>query len=255
MPTLRVGGSELFYVRTRGDRLPVVLVHGAGGDHLVWPPALRRLPGRAVYALDLPGHGRSRGEGRERIEDYVADLLGFLDSTGVERAVLVGHSMGGAIVQQTALTAPGRVAGLALLGCGARLRVSDTLLEGLEQDLERTCQLISEWSWGTAADPALVARGLRLMKAAGPQTLRGDFLACDRFDVRERVAEIGVHTCVLTGSEDRMTPPRLGQWLADHIPGARFSLVPAAGHMLMLERPLEVAEELETFLEELSTPC
>jgi len=252
--SVRVADRTLSYAVVRRAGPPVVLIHGAGGNRLVWPAALRRLPGATVYALDLPGHGRSGGAGRERIGDYAADLVGFLDGVGEERAVLIGHSMGGAIAQTVALTAPERVSGLVLLSTGARLKVSPSILEGLQRDFRAVVRLTAEWAWGPGADPALVAEGQRAMEETGPQVLLGDFLACDRFDVRERVGEIRAPTLVATGSEDRMTPPRFGRWLADNIPGARFLLVEGAGHFLMLERPREVAAAVEAFLRGLPAP-
>lgn len=241
MPWVRAGQDDLFYVVSRGEGPAVVLVHGAGGSHLHWPGPLRRLPDVRVYALDLPGHGRSGGEGREYVEAYAADVVGFLDALGLEAAILIGHSMGGAIVQRVALDEPRRVAGLVLVGTGARLRVAPALLEGLEQDFPAVVRLMAEWAWGPGADATLIAEGQRLMEEAGPQVLQRDFLACDRFDVRQDVGRITAPTLVITGSEDRMTPPRFGQWLADHIPAAQFCLVAGAGHMVALERPQEVA--------------
>ena len=70
MPTVTVSGETLHYQihhgGTRPDGPPLVLVHGAGGNLMHWPGALRRLPGRTVYALDLPGHGKSGGAGGRR---------------------------------------------------------------------------------------------------------------------------------------------------------------------------------------------
>ncbi|HIQ00615.1 MAG TPA: alpha/beta fold hydrolase [Anaerolineales bacterium] len=248
MPNVHVRGTRVFYAVSRGEGPAVVLIHGAGGSRLHWPASLRRLSDACVYALDLPGHGRSGGRGRERIEDYAGDVVGFLDAVGVERAVLVGHSMGGGVAQAVALTAPGRVSALVLLSTGARLRVAPAVLEGLGRDFAGTIRQVAEWAWGPGADPALVAEGRRLMEEAGPRVLLGDFLACDRFDVRDRVGKIAAPTLVVTGSEDQMTPPRFGRWLADRIPDARFSLVEGAGHMLALERPAEVAAMVEGWL-------
>jgi len=81
-----------------------------------------------------------------------------------------------------------------------------------------------------------------------PRVVWGDFAACDRFDIRERVGEITAPTLVITGSEDRMTPPKFGQWLAERIPGARFVLVEGAGHMVMLEKPDQVASAVREWL-------
>jgi len=248
MPTLTVGGSALHYTVHQDGTPVVVLIHGAGGSHLAWPPALRRLPGVTTYALDLPGHGRSTGPGRERVEDYVVDLLSFLDGLGIDRVALVGHSMGGAVAQMTALTAPERAAALVLIGTAARLHVAPAILEGIRHDFEQTVHLISQWAWEPGADPTWVARGEEMMIQTGPQVLLGDFLACDRFDVRNRVTEIASPALVLAGSEDRMTPPRFAQWLAERLPQGEFHLIEGAGHMLALERPHEVQEAVSAFL-------
>ncbi len=248
MPLVQVGGQTLFYTVNGRGGPALILIHGAGGSHLHWPAALRRMPGATVYAIDLPGHGRSEGPGRERIEDYVADIVRFMDAVGIPRGVLVGHSMGGAIAQMTALTAPERVAGLVLVGTGARLRVAPALLDGILQDARGALALITEWAWGPEADPAMVARGRQMMAGVNPQVVWGDFVACDRFDIRERVGEITAPTLVITGSEDRMTPPRFGQWLAERIPGARFVLVEGTGHMVMLEKPDQVASAVREWL-------
>ncbi len=248
MPFAQIGEQALFYTVSGRGGPALILIHGAGGNHLHWPAALRRMPGATVYAVDLPGHGRSEGPGRERIEDYAADIIRFMDAVGVARGVLVGHSMGGAIAQMTALTAPERVAGLVLVGTGARLRVAPALLDGILQDARGALALITDWAWGPEADPTLVARGRQMMARTNPQVVWGDFAACDRFDVRERVGEITAPTLVITGSEDRMTPPRFGQWLAERIPDARFVLVEGAGHMVMLEKPDQVASAVREWL-------
>jgi len=248
MPFAQIGEQALFYTVSRRGGPALILIHGAGGSHLHWPAALRRMPGATVYAVDLPGHGRSEGPGREHIEDYVADIVRFMDAVGVSRGVLVGHSMGGAIAQMTALMAPERVAGLVLVGTGARLRVAPALLDGILQDARGALALITEWAWGPEADPAMVARGRQMMARVNPRVVWGDFAACDRFDIRERVEEITAPTLVITGSEDRMTLPRFGQWLAERIPGARFVLVEGAGHMVMLEKPDQVASAVREWL-------
>jgi len=251
MPYVTIAGNRMFYAVHREEGPAVVLIPGAGENHLLWPSALRRLPNATVYAIDLPGHGRSETWGQEFIEDYAADVVKFVDAVGVERAVLMGHSMGGAVAQMIALTAPERVAGLVLLATGARLRVAPLILEGLQKDFEATILQIGAWAWGPDADQRQVALSRQAAIETGPYVMLGDFVACERFDVRERLGEIRVPTLVMTGSEDRMTPPKLGQYLAEQIPGARFILVPGAGHMLMLEKPRRVAKAVREFLNEL----
>ncbi len=79
------------------DGRVLLLIHGAGGDHLVWPKEIQRLPGTAVYNLDLPGHGRSAGAGRSSVDDYADVVQEFMELLALQDVTIVGHSMGGAI--------------------------------------------------------------------------------------------------------------------------------------------------------------
>lgn len=251
MPFVETRNVRIFYTVGGQRGKDLILIHGAGGNHLHWPAALRRLPGARVYAIDLPGHGRSDGPGRTAIEDYADDVVGFMDGVGLGQAILVGHSMGGAIAQTVALRYPERVAGLVLIGTGARLRVSPLLLEGILQNFQGVLDLMDEWAWGPGTPPELVERGRRMMARVAPQVLWGDFAACDRFDVRDQVGEIRAPTLAITGSEDRMTPPKFGLWLQEHIPNAHFVQIDGAGHMVMLEKPEQVAALVRKWLETL----
>src|SRR5512139_941434 len=130
MPYLDLDGERSYYAvhRNQADGASVLLIHGAGENHLVWPIGLRRLPGSIVYAIDLPGHGKSAGMGRSTIADYAAWIVSFLDALHIPAAVFIGHSMGGAIAQQLALTYPDRTTALVLAATGAKLRVAPQLL-------------------------------------------------------------------------------------------------------------------------------
>jgi pimeloyl-ACP methyl ester carboxylesterase len=254
MPYAQTDDRRLFYTRTPGqipDAPTLILLHGAGGSHLHWPAGLRRLPGATVYALDLPGHSRSDGPGCETIADYVAALIGFLDATGTERAVLVGHSMGGAIAQMTALTFPERVAGLVLVGTGARLRVAPAVLEGVLHEFEGTADLITRWSWAEGVPRDMVRLGRQALSETPPEVLHGDFVACDAFDVMARLGEVRAPTLVVAGTADRLTPHKYGAYLAEHIPDARLVTVEGGGHMMALEQPSVVIQAVIEFIKEL----
>jgi pimeloyl-ACP methyl ester carboxylesterase len=243
--------GRIWYAQNRPptpDRPPLILIHGAGGDHLHWPPELRRISGRSVLALDLPGHGRSDGPGRGRIEDYAADVAGFLEALGVTRAVLGGHSMGGAIAQMIALDHPERVAGLVLIGTGAKLRVAPALLDVILTDSEAVLTLMADWAFGPAAPAELKELGTKAMGETEPAVLHGDFTACDLFDIRDRLAEIRVPTLVIGGTADKMMPLRFSRYLADQISGAQLEILEGAGHMMALEQPAGVVAAVTEFL-------
>lgn len=251
MSYVTIASEKIFYTQHQGDpegQHSLVLIHGAGESRLHWLPGLRRLEGVDAYALDLPGHGRSGGRGRDSIAAYRDLLAAFLDTLGLERAVLVGHSMGGAIALSFALRFPHRVEGMVLVGSGARLRVLPAILEEILKDFDSTVEFICGYAYGPGASEELKKQGLEWMKQVSPEVLHGDFVACDAFDVMERLGEIQVPTLVICGTEDRLTPPRYSTYLRDHIPEAQLVLVEGAGHMVMLERPEEVEEAVARFL-------
>ena len=233
-----------------GEIPPLVFVHGAGGNHLHWPPGLRRLSGVRCLALDLAGHGQSPDEGEVSIDDHVRRLDEWRCELGLERAFLAGHSMGSAVVLMAALDTPEWVAGTALLGAGARLPVNPQLLEGIADPATfvETVERIVGWSFGRQAPPRSVELARRRMIETGPAVLHRDFLACSVFDVRARLGDLRLPTVVVSGAEDRMTPAALGEELARSIPDARRVVIEGAGHMVMLEKPAEVEAALRGML-------
>ena len=232
-----------------GQGRPVVLVHGAGGRAEVWTPQIGGLADVArLIAVDLPGHGGTGARGCQRVDDYAAWVLGLLDALGLDRTVLVGHSMGGAIVQTLALGHPGRVAGLVLVGTGGRLRVLPRILELFRDGSPQGAKLVAGLAYSPKTPPAAVVEADRaLQETAGAVTL-GDFLACDRFDVMARLSGVAAPTLVVVGADDRLTPPKYAAYLARTIPGARLVEIEAAGHFPQLEQPAAVNLALRAFL-------
>ncbi len=251
MPYVTVVGERTFYALYQGDvrgKRNLVLVHGAGGSHLDWPAPLRRLREANVYDLDLPGHGRSEGSGRSSIASYRDFVLAFLDALGLERATVVGHSMGGAISLDFALHYAGRLDGLILVGSGARLRVAPAILTGILSDFEATVDLVCDYAFGPGASEQLKRLGRQRLLKTPPEVLHGDYAACDAFDVMERLGEIRCPTLAICGTADRLTPPKYSVYLRDHISGAELTLVDAAGHMVMLEKPEIVSKAISKFI-------
>ena len=250
MPHIEVNGEQLYYAASPAShaRLTMMLVHGAGENHLVWPASLRRIDGVQVCALDLPGHGKSGGQGRASVSDYAAVVSGFLDALGVQRAVIGGHSMGGAIAQQFALSYPQRAAGLVLVATGGRLRVAPAILNGMLTDWPGTLDLVNRYAWGPDAPEEMVRLGRAQLAEGDPQVAANDYTACNAFDVMERLGQITAPTLVIGGTADQMTPEKYAAYLAQKIPGARLAMIKGAGHMVMLEQPEQVARHVSEFL-------
>jgi pimeloyl-ACP methyl ester carboxylesterase len=233
--------------------VPVILLHGAGGNFLHWPASLRRLPGRRIYAPDLPGHGKSPGIGRQSIPDYARSILDFMRALTISKAIIVGHSMGSAIALHLGIHNPRQVLALALLGAGARMRVAPELLDNSASaaTLSLALKFIEKNAYGERADPSTKALAMKQMAAVRPTVLHGDFLACNGFDEFGQVGKIRVPALVICGDQDQFTPLRYSEYLADTIKNARLLRVEQAGHMVMLEKPDIVTEAMGEFLEEI----
>lgn len=249
MPTC----NGLYYFLHEGGKPsepPIVLIHGIGSSHLSWPPEIRRMSGYRVYAPDLPGHGKSRGVGKQSAAEYANTLIQFLDDISLWKAVFIGHSLGSAVALSLALQAPERVAGLGLLSCGAHLPVASTLLDDASNlsTSHPALQTLLNGLFSTHADARLKERVAHQIAEIRPAVLHGDLIACNKFDVTQSLGDLHVPTLILCGTEDRLIPLRYSKALANHIPDAAMQTIDGAGHAVMLEQPRRVAALLSVFL-------
>jgi pimeloyl-ACP methyl ester carboxylesterase len=251
MPTLNTPYGSLYYAEFKSaldNKPPLVLIHGAGADHLVWPAEIRRLAGWRILALDLPGHGRSSGAGQSQIVAYAHAVVAFLDALKIERAILLGHSMGGAIAQTLALHFPQRVAGLVLIGTGAKLSVNQEFLALALTDLEQMAMLYVKWAYSSGGNDNLKRLGKRQMLATGGSVVDGDYRACHAFDVQTQLGAIHAPTLIIGADQDKMTPFGLSEALAKGIGRSKLAKVEGAGHMMLIEKPAEVANIIADWL-------
>ncbi len=249
MPVAAAAEDDLFYDRSDAEAGPaLILVHGSGGDHTHWPEGLRRHGKMRVFTPDLPGHGRSAGAGRTRVEEYARVIDRFARTLGVGTAAVAGHSLGGAVALTLALMQPGWLSGVLLVGTGARLRVHPQILEGLSTAFAETIGQICDLSFGPEAPEDLIAQVRRQLMGNDPRVIQGDYQACDHFDVMGRVGGITCPALVISATDDRMTPVKYGEYLCRQIPGAAFARIEGAGHMMALEKPDAVIDAVAGFM-------
>jgi pimeloyl-ACP methyl ester carboxylesterase len=173
-----------------------------------------------------------------------------MDDIPIFRGVVVGHSMGGAIAQTLAQQYPERIVGLVLVGSGARLRVDPLILENTSNQatFPVAVQTIMERAFSPNTDPKLIQLAANNMGKTRPSVLHSDFTACNAFDMMSSITKIRYPTLVICGQDDQLTPARYSQYMASQIPKAELRIIPDAGHMVMLEQPQIVADELSSFL-------
>ncbi len=265
---LNVQGNEA-YCYTGGKsfspELPtVVFIHGAQNDHSVWVLQTRYFAhhGFGVLAVDLPGHGRSKGVPLTSVEAMADWLLALLDAAGVQQAALIGHSMGSLIALETAFRAPARVGKLALIGTAYPMKVSDMLLDASKNDEQKAIDMVNIWSHSSIAHkPSCPGPGFyvmggsqRLMQRISGlnpvQVFYTDFSACNAYANGEAAAQsLACPALLLLGKRDMMTPPKATAVLRKSIPHCEVVQVNNCGHALMAEQPDTVLEALFGFMQ------
>ena len=244
-------------------RLPTaVFIHGAQNDHSVWALQTRYFAhhGFGVLAVDLPGHGRSKGAPLASVEAMADWLIGVLDAAGVQQATLIGHSMGSLISLEASRRAPTRIVRLALVGSAYPMKVSDGLLNAARDNERLAIDMVNIWSHSTiAAKPSwpgpgfwTLGGGKRLMQGISRQNpapvFHTDFSACNAYAGGEAAAAaVSCPTLILSGRRDVMTPPRGTALLAKAIAHARVTVLDNCGHALMEEQPDAVLDALHGF--------
>jgi len=218
------------------ERPTLLMIHGAGGRAQVWRNQVYPLKSSLnTLAIDLPGHGNTTGNAGNTIDEYAKWLIKTLDAFFPQQPYVMGHSMGGAIVQEAALSNPSLMKGIILVGTGPRLGVAPAFLEGLLANFENMVETIIGYAYAPDVDRRLINDGAALMKESGSAVVHGDFMACNQFDMRDRIAQITLPTLILCGEKDKLTPPSLSEKLKDAISESQCDIIPSAGRMVMIE--------------------
>ncbi|WP_088188235.1 alpha/beta hydrolase [Desulfosporosinus sp. FKA] len=248
MPYASVKGINIFYESTGGDFLPLVVIHGAGGSSQSWSKQISGLQEQGnLIALDLPGHGKSGGSLLADIPSMADFLNDFVQTLGIEKFFLAGHSMGGAIAQEFTLRYPRKVTGLILLGTGARLRVGQGILDAAALGMFPFKNV--DHLYGSATSDEEKAKEMKELQKIPANVFWADFQACNTFNRIDDAEKIQVSTLIVVGEEDVMTPVKYSRFLADKLPNTNLRIIKGAGHMCMQEKAAEVNEIIWNFLE------
>jgi pimeloyl-ACP methyl ester carboxylesterase len=213
--------------------------------------AVRRIaPRRRVIAPDLPGHGQSdRWHPPADVSIHMyRDAVGTVCAQlKIPKVVLVGHSMGALVALAAAAAWPERVAGVVLVGGGAKLAVKSGVYRRIRDDFADFPEWLATVAWSAATPSEIVERWAGISLTADQEICDADFRAVERFDGRDLLPRLKTPTLVVGGADDLLTPPKLSHELGA-IPGSTVVVLPAAGHMIMLEQPDAFFAQLDPFL-------
>jgi pimeloyl-ACP methyl ester carboxylesterase len=237
------------HIEQYGSGRKILFIHGSGCSSEIWRRQKQYLQtSMEVVLVDLPGHGKSPGNGCDSTEQYGDAVYKAMRGLSPDRYYVAGHSLGGAIAMSLALFHPDAVRGLILIGTGAKLRVLPSILDGILKEKERTIADMNSLSFSQGTSAPTKEEAFKMMMSCRSETIYKDFSACDRFDIMNSVDSIRMPTLVLCGKDDVLTPVKYSRFLNEKIAGSELVLIGDAGHMAMLEKPDAVNRAMEIFL-------
>jgi pimeloyl-ACP methyl ester carboxylesterase len=223
-------------------------IHAAGASATSW---LFQMDAANVLAVDLPGHGKSRSPGCSRIADYAMDLMDFINKINVNRCIPVGISMGGAIALELLIDYPGRFRAGILLSTGAKLRVLPDFFDAIKANPKGFMANLINYVLPANIDSERFESVIDDILEVKKDILLGDFTACNGFDIRGRLSEIDMPVLIISAQNDTMTPLWYGEYLKKNIKNSDQVIIQDSGHLVMLERSVEVNQAITEFLSKL----
>jgi pimeloyl-ACP methyl ester carboxylesterase len=244
--------KEVIFATTGGKEfnpeLPaIIFLHCAGADHSIWYLQTRYFAyhGYSILAVDFPGHGRSEGECITSIEEMAEWIPELVIAAGLEKASLVGHSMGALVALECASRFSEIISSVCLIGSAAKMPVHPLLLDKSLKGDQLAYDLVTSWEHGPTGhfgNPpvpgmSLLGGAQSLLNSAPKGALGFDLAACNNYQNGMNAAsKIRCPVLCLSGSKDKMSPSFEGMKLAEAIPDAKFHIIEDCGHMIMLEK-------------------
>ena len=244
-------GRTVTFRHEPGTAPALVCLHGSADNHRVYDRLIDSTIGRERFAINLPGRAGADGPALGSVAQMEAFLSRFLESEVDGDYLVVGHSLGGGVAIEHALTsASERLKGIVLLATGARLRVHPMILQLFEQVAETgTHPPLPPGLYEQGADPELLADANRNRVLTPVETGGADWRAADSFDRMQNLQEIRVPALIVAGTNDMLTPPKYAEYMASNIPDNELHIIDGAGHMLVAERARQISDWIEGFIE------
>ncbi len=228
----------------RNGVLPIIFIHGAGATGSLWEYiTYKKFDGFYQIVIDLPGHGKSPGDGFRSIEGYADFIESVVIELGLKDFVLAGHSMGGAIGLQYALKFQSKLRGLILISTGAKFIIPIEMLQ-----LVKNNGIFYEHAYSKVTPFNIIKKIETEYYKTHYMVRYNDLLACNNFNIIDKLYRISVKTCIMCGENDVITPPEYSKHLHKNIKNSQLILLEKAGHMVLWDQPEQVSKVITKFL-------
>ncbi len=231
------------------EKSTLVFIHGAGSSAIFWKHQIKSLSNDFnIVAIDLPGHGRSADQGKDKISDYAEVVDQFVKDLKIESPVICGLSMGGAITQQLLLDGKENYKAGIIINSGAKLKVFGMIFDMIRDDFQGYANSFDMVAISEKTDKSKLKYVVDDLRSMNPEVVYNDFVACNSFDVMDRLNEVKVPVLVLTAEEDKLSPPKYGTFISDAIDNSFHVSIKDSGHMSPVEKPEGVNTAINDFL-------
>ena len=231
-------GNKIFFeIKKAETKNFLIFIHGSGSNSNTWRYQFDIDNNYTLIALDLPSHGRSDKFETLSLDLYVNVLQKFVESLDYEMMVLCGHSLGGAVIQSFYFNYPNYVNKLILVGTGARLRVSQIILESLKTNYDKYLEDLPHGAFSRKTPTNIINEYIKETSRMGPDITYQDFSICDKFDTMNLTSTIKIPCIIVTGKEDKLTPLKYANYFKEKITDSKLYIIEKAGHMVMIEQP------------------
>ncbi len=230
---------------------PIVFIHGSGDSAPIWRLQVEHFGTQQAFPIDLPGHGQRSDTltAETTVQDYARAVYEIVThELRLERPIIAGHSLGGAVALMMGLEYGSALGGLILIGTGARLRVQSATLDEARDTPEQARLRLSQLCVAQVNIATVPQAIIQELPMPGPTILYRDLAACNRFDITSRLYEIHLPTLIICGMDDVMTPVKYSEYLHRQIAGSMLHIIPDAGHYVMREQPEAVNTAIATWL-------
>ena len=250
----QINGLTLHYHYQPKAGIPLVFINSLGTDFRIWDGVVARLPNHSILRYDKRGHGLSDASASVSIPDHAADLLGLLNHLNIERAILIGVSVGGMIALQFAAAYPNRVAALVPCDTGLKIGTTESWSTRIEAIRSGGMESIGNAVMNRWFDQSFIAAGKsavykNMLTRQSPEGYIATCAAIRDTDLHPIIHKIKSPALVICGEQDQSTPSSLNEELADAL-GAKLVLIPNAGHLPCIEQPEVMTGHIQQFLKE-----
>lgn len=222
----------------------ILYVHGSGHTQDAFASQTEEFKGSD--AVSLPGH--PHGAALSGVPEMAEWLSRYARFRGAVPAIACGNSLGAAVAIEWAVDKPAEVAGIVLIGSGARLRVAKQIFEMIDERWPACIDDLVDLSVSPDCSDEIRDRLRGWHLVVGRDATRADYAACDAFDSMDRVASIAAPALIIVGLLDRMTPPKYAAFLHERIAGSELAIIEGAGHLPHVEQPEAVNAAMRAWL-------